>query len=70
MNVAKGISADRARLREGDVIISLAEQAITTTDDIHKLLKADTIGRRLVVIFLRSWTPKLEAHVEPGRSPD
>ena len=70
MNVVRGSPADNAGLKEGDVIISLAEQAITTVDDIHKLLTSDRIGENLGIILLRDWTQKLEAYVTPGLSPD
>ncbi len=70
INVVKGSSADNAGLKEGDVIISLAEQTITTVDDIHKLLTADKIGKKLSIILLRAWTQKLEAYVTPSRSSD
>ncbi|MEE9613051.1 MAG: PDZ domain-containing protein, partial [Desulfatiglandales bacterium] len=59
-----------AGLKEGDVIISLAEQTITTVDDIHRLLTADRIGEKLGVSLLRDWTQKLEAYVTPGLSSD
>jgi S1-C subfamily serine protease len=70
INMVKGSSADNAGLKEGDVIISLAEQTITTVDDIHKLLTADRIGKKLSIILLRAWTQKLEAYVTPSRSSD
>ena len=70
MNVLKGSPADNAGLKEGDVIISLAEETITTVDDIHKLLQADRIGQKLRISLLRDWTQKLEAYVTPGQSQD
>ncbi len=70
MNVAKGSPAENAGLKEGDVIISMAEQTINTVDDIHKLLQADRIGKELSIILLRDWTQKVEARVTPGLSSD
>ena len=70
INVVRGSPADNSGLKEGDVIISLSEQPITTVDDIHKLLTSDRIGKKLGVILLRDWTQKLEAYVTPGQSPD
>jgi S1-C subfamily serine protease len=70
MNVIKGSPADKAGLREGDVIIALAGQAITTIDDVHRLLTADTISQRLGAVLLRGWTQKIDAEVVPGRSQD
>jgi S1-C subfamily serine protease len=69
-NVVRGSPADSAGLKEGDVIVSLAGQTITTVDDIHKLLTADRIGRRLGIILLRRWTQKLEVYVTPSQIPD
>jgi S1-C subfamily serine protease len=70
INVVRGSPADSAGLKEGDVIVSLAEQRTTTVDDIHKLLTAATIGKTLEAIFLRDWTQKLETRVTPDRSSD
>lgn len=70
MNVVSGSPADKAGLKEGDIIIALAEQAIATVDDIHQFLTADRIGRNLEISVLRDWTHKLETHVTPDSSPD
>ena len=70
MNVVKGSPADKAGLKEGDVIISLAGQTITTIDDVHRLLTADKIGEKLGAVLLRDWTQKIDACVIPGRSQD
>lgn len=70
MNVVEGSPADNAGLKEGDVIISLAEQTITTVDDIHKLLTADRTGKQLRIILLRDWIQKLEAYVTPRQGSD
>ena len=70
MNVAGGTPAEKAGLKEGDVIISMGGQTITGVDDIHKLLTADMIGKELAIILLRDWTQRLETHVAPGQSPD
>jgi S1-C subfamily serine protease len=68
MNVVKGSSADKAGLKEGDVIISIAEQKITNVDDIHKLLTADRIGVKSHIILLRGWTQKFETQATPEPS--
>jgi S1-C subfamily serine protease len=70
LNVVKGSSADKAGMKEGDVIIKLAEQKINNVDEIHKLLTADKIGKKLDVTLLRGWTQKFETYVTPGTSPD
>jgi S1-C subfamily serine protease len=70
VQVMKGSPADNAGLKEGDVIISLADQTITTVDDIHKLLTKERIGKELGIDLLRDWTQTLKVYVIPDRSPD
>jgi S1-C subfamily serine protease len=70
MNVVQGSSADKAGMKEGDVIILIDEQKINNVDEIHKLLTADKIGKKLDVTLLRGWTQKFETYVTPGTSPD
>jgi S1-C subfamily serine protease len=70
VQVAKGSPADNAGLKEGDVIISLDDQTITTVDDVHKLLTKERIGKELGIVLLRGWTQRLEVYAIPGRSPD
>ena len=70
IRVVKGSPTDKAGLEEGDVILSLAEQTITTVDDIHKLLTLGRIGKKLGIVLLRGWTQKLEVYATPGQSPD
>ena len=70
MNVVKGTSAEKAGMKEGDVVISLAEQKINNVDEIHKLLTADKIGKKLAITLLRGWTQKFETYVTPGPSPE
>jgi S1-C subfamily serine protease len=70
VQVVKGSPADNAGLKEGDVIISLADQTITTVDDIHKLLTKERIGKELSIVLLRDWTQTLKAYAIPDRSPE
>jgi S1-C subfamily serine protease len=70
ISVVKGSPAEKAQLKEGDVIISLGEQAIASVDDIHKLLTVDKVGKNLSIILLRGWTQRLEAYVTPSQSSD
>jgi S1-C subfamily serine protease len=64
----KGSPADNAGLKEGDVIISLADQTIATVDDIHKLLTKERIGKEFSIELLRDWTQTLKARIIPDRS--
>ena len=68
MNVFNGSPADHAGLKDGDVIISLAGQPVTSVDDIHKLLTAERIGQISEVVFLRNWTQRLETVVTPSEN--
>jgi S1-C subfamily serine protease len=45
--------AGRAGVREGDVIVSLDEQAVTGIDDITRLLDERRIGRKISLGVLR-----------------
>ena len=42
-----------AGLREGDILVSLDSHAITSLDDVHRLLTEDRIGQRAVLGVLR-----------------
>jgi len=68
VQVMKGSPADNAGVKEGDVIISLADQTTSTVDDIHKLLTKERIGKELGIVLLRGWTQTLEANVIPDRN--
>jgi S1-C subfamily serine protease len=70
MNVAAGSPADKAGLREGDVVITLSERPSKSVDDIHRLLTADAIGKRLDLVILRGWTQRIEMIVQPGEAPE
>ena len=68
--VAKGSPARAAGLRESDVIISLNDVPTSGVDDLHRLLTADVIGKKLELAVLRNWTLKQTKTVVPARSPD
>ena len=70
VQVMKESPADKAGLKEGDVIISLADQTIATVDDIHKLLTKERIGRELGIVLLRDWTQMSEVRAIPDRGPE
>jgi S1-C subfamily serine protease len=50
---AKGGAAERGGLRQGDLILEFAGQAVFTVDDLHRLLTDDAAGRDLPVTVLR-----------------
>ena len=56
--------AQRAGLREGDVIISFDGKPVAGVDDLHRLLTDARVGVSSALIVLR-WTEKLELKVVP-----
>ena len=45
--------ARAAGLREGDILVSLDTHAITSLDDVHRVLTEDRIGQRVILGVLR-----------------
>ncbi|MGB8706489.1 MAG: trypsin-like peptidase domain-containing protein [Dehalococcoidia bacterium] len=70
MGVASGSPADIAGLKEGDIIISLGEDAVSGVDDIHRVLTRDVIGKSMNIVLLRGWTTRLEKSVMPVEVPE
>ncbi|OGO30977.1 MAG: serine protease [Chloroflexi bacterium RBG_16_56_11] len=69
VDVTLGSPAQRASLKEGDVIIALGGEPVTTVDAIHRKLTRESIGRKLAVVLLRDWTKRLEISIVPAESP-
>jgi S1-C subfamily serine protease len=65
ITVVPGSPADRAGLREGDVMVELNRQPITSIDALHKLLTGDQIGVDSRLTILRR-TEKLILDITPG----
>jgi S1-C subfamily serine protease len=59
--------AERAGLREGDVIVELEGQPVAGVDDLHRLLTDARVGVRSTVTVLRR-TDKLELQIVPQES--
>jgi S1-C subfamily serine protease len=59
--------AERAGLREGDVIIDFNGQPIPSIDALHKVLTGDLIGLPCTLTVIRG-TEKLELPIKPGDS--
>jgi len=70
LGVAPASPARKAGLREGDVVISLGQTAITDIDDIHRRLSKDVIGRKVDIVVLRDWTNRLDLSIVPAESPE
>jgi S1-C subfamily serine protease len=69
VDVISGSLAHGAGLKEGDIIISLGGEPVTSVDDIHRRLNREAIGKRLEVVLLRDWTKRVETSVVPGENP-
>jgi putative serine protease PepD len=52
--VVPGSAADRAGLREGDVVIRLAGRALTSFEDLRAALRTRQAGERVDVVFVRN----------------
>ena len=65
--IAPGSPADRAGLREGDVMLDLNGQPVPSIDALHKLLTADHIGVESQLAILRG-TEKLSLPITPQES--
>jgi S1-C subfamily serine protease len=66
--VEKDSPAQRAGLREGDIIIAFGERPIGTIHDLHKMLVGEQIGVPAKLVVIRH-TEKLELSVLPAESP-
>src|SRR5947207_11506601 len=62
--VTSGSPAQRAGLREGDLIIALDGKPVAGVDDLHRLLTDARVGVSSSLTVLR-WTQKLELQVVP-----
>src|SRR5947208_2355317 len=60
--------ADRAGLREGDIVVAFNEQPIAGVDDLHKHLTEQAIAIKAVLTILRH-TEKLQLEIVPEESP-
>jgi S1-C subfamily serine protease len=66
--VTSGSPAERAGLREGDLMIELNGQPLPSIDALHTLLTGDQIGVASRLIVIRG-TEKLTLSVTPSESP-
>jgi S1-C subfamily serine protease len=54
VSVEPGSPAAVAGLRDGDVVLAFADQAVTGIDDLHRHLTDDRIGAAVPLMILRS----------------
>jgi S1-C subfamily serine protease len=66
--VERGAPADRAGLREGDLIIGLGEDAIAGVDDLHRLLTGHEAVRDTVLKVIRR-TERIDLAIRPEERP-
>jgi S1-C subfamily serine protease len=67
LSVEPGSPAEKAGLREGDVIVALEGQPVAGVDDLHRLLTDARVGVRSTVTVLRG-TEKLDRPMIPEES--
>src|SRR5213596_80882 len=67
VSVEKDSPAQRAGLREGDVLIAFNERPIGTIHDLHKMLVGEQIGIPAKLLIIRH-TEKLELSILPAES--
>jgi S1-C subfamily serine protease len=68
VSTEKNSPAERAGLREGDLIVGFNEQPIGSVYDLHKVLAGEQIGVTAKLLVIRH-TEKLELPVLPAESP-
>jgi S1-C subfamily serine protease len=67
ISVSPGSPAEKAGLREGDVIVEFEGQPVPSIDALHKLLTFERIGQRCAMTVIRG-AEKLEVSVTPTES--
>ena len=67
VGVTAGSPAERAGLREGDVILAFADQPVAGVDDLHRLLTDTHVGAKNTITVLRH-TERLELAIVPQES--
>jgi len=68
VSVEKDSPAQRAGLREGDLIIAFNEQPIGSIHELHKMLMGEQIGVEAKLLIIRH-TEKLVLAITPAESP-
>jgi len=68
LSVESGSPAERVGLREGDIVVGLAGEAVGGVDDLHRLLTGDRIGQELPLVVLRAGE-RWELSITPAAAP-
>jgi S1-C subfamily serine protease len=66
--IVKGSPAERAGVREGDLMIEFNGSPINGIDDLQKHLVADLVGKRCSLVVVRNFTEKISLEVMPGET--
>ena len=69
VSVEAGSPAQRAGLREGDVIIALGDDAVAGVDDLQRLLADARVEEPILLVILRG-AARLGLEARPAESPD
>jgi S1-C subfamily serine protease len=68
ISVSPGSPAERAGVREGDLMFQFDGQPVATIDALHKLLTGERIGAESTLTVIRG-TERIELRVTPAESP-
>jgi S1-C subfamily serine protease len=68
VSLEKESPAQRAGVREGDVIIGYGNHAVAGIDDLHRVLTDEQVGARALLTVVRR-TEKLQLEITPEASP-
>ncbi len=66
--VTKGSPAERAGVKDGDLLVAFGEQPIERTDDLHRLLTGERVGDAVPLQLLRG-TDLLSVAISPSLDP-
>ncbi len=69
VSVQDGSPASHAALREGDIIVAIADQPVAGIDALHRLLTAECAGMTLSVEILRG-VERLQLSIKPETKPE
>jgi S1-C subfamily serine protease len=67
VSIEAGGPAERAGLREGDVVVAFEDRPVRGIDDLHRLLGEEKVGMRLPLIIIRD-SAKRQLEIVPAES--
>jgi S1-C subfamily serine protease len=68
ISIETGSPAEKAGVREGDVIVALDGATVEGIDDLHRLLTASRVGKQAQLTVLRGGVQRLDLAVTPAES--